>query len=142
MVLDDYFSSNEFLASVEAGAAFDGSIVSPISTPSTPMGQPQFMMGTPLQMAPPLADSGIGLNYMAGQISNTMTEGDDDVFVDANGVYFIFTLIKIIFFFLLLATSSLSNGLARSRRSHFSRKDSTPEANRTKSEGSNADAGK
>ncbi|XP_055915793.1 eukaryotic translation initiation factor 4E-binding protein Mextli isoform X2 [Eupeodes corollae] len=119
LVLDDYFSSNEFLASVEAGAAFDGSMVSPISTPSTPMGPPQFVMGTPLQMAPPLADSGIGLNYMAGQISNTMAEGDDDVFVDA---------------------SSLSNGLARSRRSHFSRKDSVPESNRIKSEGSNADS--
>ncbi|XP_055852173.1 eukaryotic translation initiation factor 4E-binding protein Mextli isoform X2 [Episyrphus balteatus] len=120
LVLDDYFSSNEFLASVEAGAAFDGSMVSPISTPSTPMGgPPQFIMGTPLQMAPPLADSGIGLNYMAGQISNTMAEGDDDVFVDA---------------------SSLSNGLARSRRSHFSRKDSVPETNRIKSEGSNADS--
>ncbi|XP_004521863.1 eukaryotic translation initiation factor 4E-binding protein Mextli isoform X2 [Ceratitis capitata] len=111
LVLDDYFSSAEFLASVEAGAAFDGSIVSPIATPSTPMAAPQFMMGTPLHAAaPPLADSGIGLNYMAVQgVNSNMHDGDDEVFADSNA-------------------TGQSNGLARSRRSHFSRKDSTPEA--------------
>ncbi|XP_049304465.1 eukaryotic translation initiation factor 4E-binding protein Mextli isoform X4 [Bactrocera dorsalis] len=111
LVLDDYFSSAEFLASVEAGAAFDGSIVSPITTPSTPMSAPQFMMGTPLHAAaPPLADSGIGLNYMAVQgVNNSLHDGDDEVFADTNA-------------------AGQSNGLSRSRRSHFSRKDSTPEA--------------
>ncbi|XP_050319842.1 eukaryotic translation initiation factor 4E-binding protein Mextli isoform X4 [Bactrocera neohumeralis] len=111
LVLDDYFSSAEFLASVEAGAAFDGSIVSPITTPSTPMSAPQFMMGTPLHAAaPPLADSGIGLNYMAVQgVNSSLHDGDDEVFADTNA-------------------AGQSNGLSRSRRSHFSRKDSTPEA--------------
>ncbi|XP_011191487.1 eukaryotic translation initiation factor 4E-binding protein Mextli isoform X2 [Zeugodacus cucurbitae] len=111
LVLDDYFSSAEFLASVEAGAAFDGSIVSPIATPSTPMTAPQFMMGTPLHAAaPPLADSGIGLNYMAVQgVNSNVHDGDDEVFADTNA-------------------AGQSNGLSRSRRSHFSRKDSTPEA--------------
>ncbi|XP_036226172.2 eukaryotic translation initiation factor 4E-binding protein Mextli isoform X3 [Bactrocera oleae] len=111
LVLDDYFSSAEFLASVEAGAAFDGSIVSPITTPSTPMSAPQFMMGTPLHAAaPPLADSGIGLNYMAVQgVNSSVHDGDDEVFADTNA-------------------AGQSNGLSRSRRSHFSRKDSTPEA--------------
>uniref|UniRef100_A0A0K8W7D6 K Homology domain-containing protein n=1 Tax=Bactrocera latifrons TaxID=174628 RepID=A0A0K8W7D6_BACLA len=111
LVLDDYFSSAEFLASVEAGAAFDGSIVSPITTPSTPMSAPQFMMGTPLHAAaPPLADSGIGLNYMAVQgVNSSLHDGDDEVFADSNA-------------------AGQSNGLSRSRRSHFSRKDSTPEA--------------
>ncbi|XP_060666438.1 eukaryotic translation initiation factor 4E-binding protein Mextli isoform X1 [Drosophila nasuta] len=111
LVLDDYFSSSEFLASIEAGAAFDGtSLVSPVTTPSTPLpgsGPPQFMMGNPL----PLADSGIGLNYAAGQ-GNNNGDGDDEVFaepVNANG-------------------GSNQNGLARSRRSHFSRKESTPES--------------
>ncbi|XP_023179890.1 eukaryotic translation initiation factor 4E-binding protein Mextli isoform X2 [Drosophila hydei] len=110
LVLDDYFSSSEFLASMEAGAAFDGtSLVSPVTTPSTPLpgsGPPQFMLGNAL----PLADSGIGLNYAAGQ-GNNNGDGDDEVFVDStapNG-------------------SSSQNGLARSRRSHFSRKESTPE---------------
>ncbi|XP_067624428.1 eukaryotic translation initiation factor 4E-binding protein Mextli isoform X2 [Eurosta solidaginis] len=119
LVLDDYFSSAEFLASVEAGAAFDGSIVSPISTPSTPMAAaPQFMMGTPLHSAaPPLADSGIGLNYMATQGANYgVNDGDDEVFADTN------------------AASQSNNGLSRSRRSHFSRKDSTPEAAAGKNE--------
>lgn len=81
MVLDDYFSSAEFLASIEAGAAFDGSMVSPISTPTTPMtGAPQFVMGTPLA-----TDSGIGLNYMSSANNNNQ-DGDDDVFVDGNNL--------------------------------------------------------
>ncbi|KAH8271985.1 hypothetical protein KR044_012813 [Drosophila immigrans] len=110
LVLDDYFSSSEFLASMEAGAAFDGtSLVSPVTTPSTPLpgsGPPQFMMGNSL----PLADSGIGLNYAAGQ-GNNNGDGDDEVFAEpANG-----------------NGGSNQNGLARSRRSHFSRKESTPE---------------
>nr|XP_043069203.1 eukaryotic translation initiation factor 4E-binding protein Mextli isoform X2 [Drosophila bipectinata] len=104
LVLDDYFSSSEFLASIEAGAAFDGtSLVSPVTTPSTPLpgaGPPQFML--------PLADSGIGLNYVAS--ANNNGDVEDEVFEPNNG-----------------ATSSASNGLARSRRSHFSRKESTPE---------------
>lgn len=110
LVLDDYFSSSEFLASMEAGAAFDGtSLVSPVTTPSTPLpgsGPPQFMMGNPL----PLADSGIGLNFAAGQ-GNNNGDGDDEVFAEptANG-------------------GTNQNGLARSRRSHFSRKESTPES--------------
>ncbi|XP_073820780.1 eukaryotic translation initiation factor mextil isoform X3 [Musca autumnalis] len=108
LVLDDYFSSAEFLASMEAGAAFDGSMTSPISTPTTPMtGAPQFIMGTPLT-----TDSGIGLNYMS-TANNNNQDVDDDVFVDSSN---------------LSKSASQNNGLARSRRSHFSRKDSTPEA--------------
>ncbi|KAH8413410.1 hypothetical protein KR009_010910 [Drosophila setifemur] len=106
LVLDDYFSSSEFLASIEAGAAFDGnSLVSPVTTPSTPLpgaGPPQFML--------PLADSGIGLNYAASSVANNNGEGEDEVFESSNG-----------------GSSSASNGLARSRRSHFSRKESTPD---------------
>jgi len=117
LVLDDYFSRAEFVSSAEAEASFDA--MSPISTPSTPMTQPQFMMGTPLHAAPPLADSGIGLNYMASQQANTSHEGgDDDVFVDGKS---------------LTTSASQSNGLARSRRSHFSRNDTTPE--KAKNEG-------
>ncbi|XP_037824752.1 eukaryotic translation initiation factor 4E-binding protein Mextli isoform X2 [Lucilia sericata] len=113
LVLDDHFSSAEFLASIEAGAAFDAS---PISTPTTPMtGAPQFAMGTPLHAASPLAtDSGIGLNYISSVNNNNNQDNDDDVFFpDSNN---------------LSKSASQSNGLARSRRSHFSRKDSTPEA--------------
>ncbi|XP_023296957.2 eukaryotic translation initiation factor 4E-binding protein Mextli isoform X1 [Lucilia cuprina] len=114
LVLDDHFSSAEFLASIEAGAAFDAS---PISTPTTPMtGAPQFAMGTPLHAASPLAtDSGIGLNYISSvNNNNNNQDNDDDVFFpDSNN---------------LSKSASQSNGLARSRRSHFSRKDSTPEA--------------
>ncbi|KAL9926332.1 eukaryotic translation initiation factor 4E-binding protein Mextli isoform X1 [Glossina fuscipes] len=119
LVLDDYFSSAEFLASLEAGAAFDGSLVSPITTPSATMtAAPQFAVSTPLQnMASPLnADSGIGLNLMTPTIannnSNSNAEGDDDVFIEGNN---------------LTKSSSQSNGLSRSRRSHFSRKDSSTE---------------
>ncbi|XP_022221509.2 eukaryotic translation initiation factor 4E-binding protein Mextli isoform X2 [Drosophila obscura] len=109
LVLDDYFSSSEFLASMEAGAAFDGtSLVSPVTTPSTPLpgaGPPQFML--------PLADSGIGLNYAASSANNN-GDGDDEVFADTtNGAS---------------PNAANQNGLARSRRSHFSRKESTPES--------------
>ncbi|XP_017855265.2 eukaryotic translation initiation factor 4E-binding protein Mextli isoform X1 [Drosophila busckii] len=126
LVLDDYFSSSEFLASMEAGAAFDGtSLVSPVTTPSTPLpgaGPPQFMMGNALPLT--VADSGIGLNYAAGQ-GNNNGDGDDEVFAEStagNG-------------------STSQNGLARSRRSHFSRKESTPEtkAAREKFEEENTD---
>lgn len=88
LVLDDYFSSAEFLASVEAGANFDGSMASPISTPTTPMtGPPQFAMATPLHAGSPLAtDSGIGLNYMSSVNSNHIQDIDDDVFVDGNNL--------------------------------------------------------
>ncbi|XP_068141734.1 eukaryotic translation initiation factor 4E-binding protein Mextli isoform X2 [Drosophila tropicalis] len=114
LVLDDYFSSSEFLASIEAGAAFDGtSLVSPVTTPSTPLpgsGPPQFMIGNPL----PLADSGIGLNYASASSinNNNNVDGDDEVFTEGGTNS---------------SVSSSQNGLARSRRSHFSRKESTPE---------------
>ncbi|XP_017006799.2 eukaryotic translation initiation factor 4E-binding protein Mextli isoform X3 [Drosophila takahashii] len=109
LVLDDYFSSSEFLASIEAGAAFDGtSLVSPVTTPSTPLpggGPPQFLL--------PGTDSGIGLNYAASSATNNNGEGDDEVFADPiNGG----------------SSANNQNGLARSRRSHFSRKESTPES--------------
>ncbi|XP_039494545.1 eukaryotic translation initiation factor 4E-binding protein Mextli isoform X5 [Drosophila santomea] len=108
LVLDDYFSSSEFLASIEAGAAFDGtSLVSPVTTPSTPLpgaGPPQFLL--------PGTDSGIGLNYAASSATNNNGEGDDEVFAEpSNGG----------------SSTNNQNGLARSRRSHFSRKESTPE---------------
>lgn len=109
LVLDDYFSSAEFLASVEVGANFEGStLMSPISTPTTPLNAPRFTMGTPLHAVnTPLADSGIGLNYMTATPSaNNMHDGDDDVF----------------------SNDAQNNALSRSRRSHFSRKDGTPES--------------
>lgn len=127
LVLDDYFSSNEFLASVEAGASFDGTgMINSTSTPTTPLAPP-FVPASHQLISSPFADSGIGLNYMAshGISSSNMIEGDDDVFiVETNDSS---------------ATSNSSvnsgqavsvppvNGLARSRRSHFSRKDSAPD---------------
>lgn len=85
LVLDDHFSSADFLASIDAGAAFDAS---PISTPTTPMtGGPQFAVGNSLHTASPLAtDSGIGLNYMSAVNSNHNQEVDDDVFIDSNNL--------------------------------------------------------
>ena len=93
-MLDDYFSSAEFLASREAGAAFDGTFISPLPTPSTPMGggHPHFFTSTPSTpsaggpsefiMSTPLADSGVGLNYMS---ANSPHDADDEVFAEANG---------------------------------------------------------
>ena len=94
-MLDDYFSSNDFLASVEAGSTtLDGNMTSTNSfTASSPAvalspTAPRFA-AQPYQLtsASQCADSGIGLNYMAGQISGSGTaEGDDDVFIiEENG---------------------------------------------------------
>uniref|UniRef100_A0A0K8TRM4 Putative gata zinc finger domain-containing protein 7-like isoform x4 n=1 Tax=Tabanus bromius TaxID=304241 RepID=A0A0K8TRM4_TABBR len=138
LVLDDYFSSNEFLASVEAGASFDGStMMNSTSTPTTPMAQ-QFVPQSHQLISSPFADSGIGLNYMASHgISNSnMAEGDDDVFIvetndsSANSNSSVNSG--------QANTAPPVNGLARSRRSHFSRKDSAPDGvgnfNKTPSE--------
>lgn len=129
LVLDDYFSSNEFLAAVEMGSSFDlgGSLASPV----TPMpGQHQLITGTPF------VDSGVGLDVMAGAGMNSLSgnciEVDDDVFIvdpptlagtgsqkssdsssSSNST--------------LVTSTPVNNGLSRSRRSHFSRKDSAPD---------------
>nr|ADJ93827.1 MIP18119p [Drosophila melanogaster] len=113
LVLDDYFSSSEFLASIEAGAAFDGTSL--VTTPSTPLpgaGPPQFWL--------PGTDSGIGLNCVVSSSANNNGEGDDEVFAEpSNGG----------------SSTSNQNGLARSRRSHFSRKESTPETKGAREKG-------
>ncbi|XP_033172981.1 eukaryotic translation initiation factor 4E-binding protein Mextli isoform X2 [Drosophila mauritiana] len=112
LVLDDYFSSSEFLASIEAGAAFDGTSL--VTTPSTPLpgaGPPQFWPGS---------DSGVGLNCLVYSAANNNGEGDDEVFAEPNNGG---------------SSTSNQNGLARSRRSHFSRKESTPETKGAREKG-------
>ncbi|XP_065095266.1 eukaryotic translation initiation factor 4E-binding protein Mextli isoform X2 [Ochlerotatus camptorhynchus] len=124
LVLDDYFSSNEFLASVEMGSSFD--LPSSLASPVTPMaGQHQLITGSPF------VDSGVGLDAMAGgmgSMGGNCIEVDDDVFIvdpptlglksgdsssSSNST--------------LVSSTPVNNGLSRSRRSHFSRKDSAPE---------------
>uniref|UniRef100_A0A1Q3FEQ3 Putative eukaryotic translation initiation factor 4e-binding protein mextli n=1 Tax=Culex tarsalis TaxID=7177 RepID=A0A1Q3FEQ3_CULTA len=127
LVLDDYFSSNEFLASVEMGSSFD--LPSSLASPVTPMaGQHQLITGSPF------VDSGVGLDVMAagGQLMSggggggNCIEVDDDVFIVDPP-----TLTSSSSSNSTLVTSTPSstgnNGLSRSRRSHFSRKDSAPE---------------
>lgn len=127
LVLDDYFSSNEFLASVEMGSSFD--LPSSLASPVTPMaGQHQLITGSPF------VDSGVGLDSMSvgmGSMGGNCIEVDDDVFIidpptlggsglksgdsssSSNST--------------LISSTPVNNGLSRSRRSHFSRKDSAPE---------------
>ncbi|XP_021703995.1 eukaryotic translation initiation factor 4E-binding protein Mextli isoform X1 [Aedes aegypti] len=128
LVLDDYFSSNEFLASVEMGASFD--LPSSLASPVTPMpGQHQLITGSPF------VDSGVGLDAMAGgmgSMGGNCIEVDDDVFIvepptlggggglksgDSSSSSSS----------TLVTSTPANNGLSRSRRSHFSRKDSAPE---------------
>lgn len=116
LVLDDYFSSNEFLASVELCSSFDlpNSLASPVG--AIP-GQHSLITGTPF------VDSGVGLNTMAanvGEVSNCV-EMDDDVFIVEPGtVGFKGNDVQNN----NAASAANNNGLSRSRRSHFSRKDS------------------
>uniref|UniRef100_A0A182LTU2 K Homology domain-containing protein n=1 Tax=Anopheles culicifacies TaxID=139723 RepID=A0A182LTU2_9DIPT len=119
LVLDDYFSSNEFLASVDMCSSFDlpNTLSSPVGTMP---GQHSLITGTPF------VDSGVGLNNIGatvGDVGNSI-EMDDDVFiVEAGAAGYKPNEVQ---------TSSSSNttisatnnGLSRSRRSHFSRKDS------------------
>lgn len=95
-MLDDYFSSSDFLASVEAGAAYDSAVTTP-TTPSV-----MIPAAHQLNTSSPFADSGIGLNFMGQSQSgrtlalqtpnkvtnnnnNHSTEVDDDVFIVENG---------------------------------------------------------
>ncbi|XP_058125292.1 eukaryotic translation initiation factor 4E-binding protein Mextli [Anopheles coustani] len=116
LVLDDYFSSNEFLASVDMCSSFDlpNSLSSPVG--AIP-GHHSLITGTPF------VDSGVGLNTMAanvGEVSNCV-EMDDDVFIVEPGtVGFKGNDVQNN----NAASAANNNGLSRSRRSHFSRKDS------------------
>lgn len=139
LVLDDYFSSNEFLASVEMGSSFD--LPSSLASPVTPMaGQHPLMTGSPF------VDSGVGLDVMAGlggpMGGGNCIEVDDDVFIvdpptlagsgsfksgDISSSSSNSTLVTSTPMSAAAAAASSNNGLSRSRRSHFSRKDSAPE---------------
>ncbi|GAB0096633.1 Eukaryotic translation initiation factor 4E-binding protein Mextli [Sergentomyia squamirostris] len=136
LVLDDYFSSSEFLGSVDATGSFDAATIPSYhqgtSTPLNPYAQPVVPVSHQLGgSTSPFADSGIGLNLLAqsslGSPGNGLSiDADDDVFTAET---------------LNTSTESSSshassnnsivtpsNGLTRSRRSHFSRQESTPEA--------------
>lgn len=98
LVLDDYFSSNEFLQTAEASAAYDGMMNSTSSTASTPtMTAPAVIpISHQLNSSSPFADSGIGLNMMSSVttrlLNNNSVDIDDDVFIVENGndINFIF----------------------------------------------------
>lgn len=88
LVLDDYFSSNEFLQTAEASAAFDGMMNSTSSTSSTP--NASVPLSHQLNSSSPFADSGIGLNMMSTSstsrlLNNNSVDVDDDVFIVENG---------------------------------------------------------
>ncbi|XP_062705026.1 eukaryotic translation initiation factor 4E-binding protein Mextli [Aedes albopictus] len=132
LVLDDYFSSNEFLASVEMGASFD--LPSSLASPVTPMpGQHQLITGSPF------VDSGVGLDVMAGSGGmgsmggGSCIEVDDDVFIvdpptlGGGGGSLKSGDSSSSSSSTLVTSTPVNNGLSRSRRSHFSRKDSAPE---------------
>lgn len=143
LVLDDFFTNDEFLKSSEALtlAADAGSMIPPAHQ---------------LQHQPsPFIDSGVHLDLLARSSSNilahhfhpqTTNEPDDEVFLHdtpgANDNAKVLTPSSSIDSSSSSNTTvvtdqanAASNGLSRSRRSHFSRKDSTPEmANKTKSD--------
>lgn len=89
LVLDDYFSSNEFLQTAEASAAYEGMMNSTSSTSSTPtMATPTVIpISHQLNSSSPFADSGIGLNMMSSTrlLNNNSVDIDDDVFIVENG---------------------------------------------------------
>lgn len=86
LVLDDYFSSNEFLQTSEASAAYDGMMNSTASTPTATV-PPSYQLNS----SSPFADSGIGLNMMSSSRlvnnnnNNNSVDIDDDVFIVETG---------------------------------------------------------
>lgn len=91
LVLDDYFSSNDFLASVDVGSTFENNAT---MMPSPQIGQlPSF--GSPfipssshqLNSSSPFGDSGINLDLLS-QNTNSATEIDDEVFMVNSGKIF------------------------------------------------------
>jgi len=116
LVLDDYFSSNEFLQTAEASAAYDGMINSTSSTSSTPtMTAPAIIpISHQLNSSSPFADSGIGLNMMSATqrlLNNNSVDIDDDVFIVENG--------KILDFVPLLLLNLKSSSLHCSKKTLF-----------------------
>ncbi|XP_035908817.1 eukaryotic translation initiation factor 4E-binding protein Mextli isoform X2 [Anopheles stephensi] len=121
LVLDDYFSSNEFLASVDMCSSFD--LPNSLSSPVGAMpGQHSLITGTPF------VDSGVGLNNIGstvhGEPGNSSIElMDDDVFIVEAGSGYKPNEVQNSGSSGTISANS-NNGLSRSRRSHFSRKDS------------------
>uniref|UniRef100_A0A1L8DR40 Putative eukaryotic translation initiation factor 4e-binding protein mextli n=1 Tax=Nyssomyia neivai TaxID=330878 RepID=A0A1L8DR40_9DIPT len=141
LVLDDYFSSSEFLASIDAGGSFDATIPSYShqggsvpSTPLNPFAPPVVPVAHQLGgTTSPFADSGIGLNLLAQSASGSPGNGlsidaDDDVFTTETLHTSTESSSSNASSNNSIVTSTPSNGLTRSRRSHFSRQESTPEA--------------
>lgn len=138
LLLDDYFSSAEFLASVDAGATFDttGFVHMPsgmVASNLNPYAPPVMPVSHQLVTSTPMVDSGIALDRLSKSTSSTKiprqrseNEYDDDVFiVEDNG-----TLISV------SNSSGKKNsvnsnvaGLSRSRKTNFpsTRKSRSPE---------------
>lgn len=125
LVLDEYFTSNEFLSGVEA-AEFGLTASSNSSIP----------LSHTLNSTSPFVDSGIGLNVLAQGFSNQTSVDVDEVFVieDDGKQCNRLKMIKLQsdnlydFFPSILdskATNIQPNGLTRSRRSHFSHGESS-----------------
>ena len=94
LVLEDYFSSKDFLYAVDANAE---SANLQTYTPTTPVSHQ-------LNSSSPFADSGIGLNILASSSSssrvlnnNNSVEVDDDVFIVENSKFacFLFQNVKV-----------------------------------------------
>uniref|UniRef100_A0A182PA77 K Homology domain-containing protein n=1 Tax=Anopheles epiroticus TaxID=199890 RepID=A0A182PA77_9DIPT len=127
LVLDDYFSSNEFLASVDMCSSFD--LPNSLSSPVGAMpGQHSLITGTPF------VDSGVGLNQIGATAGGELMGGgnslemDDDVFIveagSSSATDFKPNELQTSGSGSAISSSAANNGLSRSRRSHFSRKDS------------------
>ncbi|XP_055294966.1 eukaryotic translation initiation factor 4E-binding protein Mextli isoform X2 [Sitodiplosis mosellana] len=108
LVLDEYFTSTEFISGVEAGAEFglmNSSSTASVTTPTT-----VIPLSHQLNSTSPFGDSGVDLNQYSNY--HASIDNEDEVFiVEKNDVTQNNTD----------ATKPIpTNGLTRSRRSHFS----------------------
>ncbi|XP_031619001.1 eukaryotic translation initiation factor 4E-binding protein Mextli isoform X2 [Contarinia nasturtii] len=110
LVLDEYFANSEFISGVEAGAEFglvNSSSSASVTTPTT-----AIPLSHQLNSTSPFVDSGVDLNQYSNY--NQSIDNEDEVFIveNSDGNQSIADATK--------ASTVPTNGLTRSRRSHFS----------------------
>jgi hypothetical protein len=139
LVLDDFFTTEEFLKSHEAILMNSDMGLVPAAHQIPSHSSPFIDSGVHLDF---LARTASGPNVMAQQLTNDL---DDEVFIHPDSPPVNHNENNVLTSSSSIESSSSSNtvvseqptsilpspGLARSRRSHFSRKDSTPEMTKT-----------
>lgn len=97
-MLDEYFTSSEFVSAVEAGAEF--ALINSTSTNSVTTPTSTIPLSHQLNSTSPFVDSGVDLNVMSqySAFNQASIDNDDEVFaVDRSGEFVFFIPIERVF---------------------------------------------